>query len=205
MKKQIPHFIFFVILSLDILFITYGKSELRAFSKPLLMPALAVILFFESGMRLQKKEVFIVLALFFSWLGDIFLLRTGPAFFLAGLTSFLIAHLMYLRCFLLHLERPLHRGMLYFSLALILCLCITMLYLTFSNLGSMLFPVIAYMTVISLMLVTAWQRDRSQPISHARTGIGATLFLFSDFILSLQLFGHPSLLFSLLVMILYAL
>ena len=45
-----------------------------------------------------------LMALFFSWLGDLFLIPSGTAFFIKGIAAFWITQLLYCRLMLKHLE-----------------------------------------------------------------------------------------------------
>ena len=75
-------------------------------SKFLLMPLLAFFFYIKS--KEFQKYKFIYLALFFSWLGDIFLMfprqeydeSTKKLLFVFGLVSFLIAHVNYIISFI---------------------------------------------------------------------------------------------------------
>ena len=82
-----------IIAIADIFFTLYNQPSFRHITKPLLMPLLMLAVFAEAGFRNKFSSVFI-LALFFSWLGDIVLMFDG--FFIAGLVCFLIAQLGYL-------------------------------------------------------------------------------------------------------------
>jgi len=73
-------------------------------SKVMLMPLLA--LYYHYYLKGEKGSIFIYLALFFSWLGDIFLMfprdESSPhakLLFIAGLVSFLIGHINYIAYF----------------------------------------------------------------------------------------------------------
>ena len=69
----------------------------RYFTKPLILISLILISFIQLGSQWKKNRLFII-ALVFAFLGDVFLLGRGDQFFMLGLGSFLIMHLMY--CYL---------------------------------------------------------------------------------------------------------
>ena len=73
---------------------------LRFITKPLLMIFLLVYFLGLSGSSKNNRQ-WIIAALFFSWLGDIFLMNKGDDFFMAGLAAFLVAHLCYIVFFIL--------------------------------------------------------------------------------------------------------
>ena len=74
-----------------------GNPALRTFSKPLLMPLLALtawLVMTIGGVRGRRKTT-IVLALLFGALGDILLMVHGTSWFLAGMLAFLVGHIFY--------------------------------------------------------------------------------------------------------------
>ncbi len=68
--KKIISFIFFIIVILDIAGIIVNIKMLQFVAKPLLMTALLLVLLQSN---IWKKKI-VLIALFSSWLGDIFLL-----------------------------------------------------------------------------------------------------------------------------------
>jgi uncharacterized membrane protein YhhN len=86
-----------LILAAEIFAALTPSAGLEYFFKPLLMPVL--ILYFLSGLPGRGPVALpVAAALFFSWLGDLFLLfdKTRPFFFVCGLTAFLAAHVFYI-------------------------------------------------------------------------------------------------------------
>lgn len=71
----------------------------RYFTKPLLMPALA--LYYVSS--LTQPNPFLIAALVFGWLGDVFLMLPDPQntrrYFKPGLIAFLLGHILYIAVF----------------------------------------------------------------------------------------------------------
>lgn len=125
----------------------------------------------------------IVAGLLFSLAGDIFLMLPRDRF-IAGLISFLIAHLIYIAAFTIDGAQ----ASLLTALPLLLYGGV-MLWLLFPHLGKMKVPVIVYMLVILLM---AWQATNrwintnvmGSPLAFA----GACLFAASDSFLALNRF-----------------
>lgn len=166
----------------------FKVKRLRYFSKPAALAALIVWFSLLGGWR--GTLVWFGLGLVFSLLGDIFLLRAERAFLL-GLSAFLIGHLCYIvgfnassfhwnAAFLLaiaavavlaffigrHILRGLKRGAVY---------------------SRMKYPVLAYMTVIALMLLSAlacFYRPAWSLPAAALSAAGALSFLASDSILA---------------------
>lgn len=88
--------VFLIVYGLNLSFIAARKRYGYFITKLLLTPAL--YLFYLS--RNEKHDLVVFLALFFSFFGDLFMeFSEKESFFIAGLTSFLIAHLFYIICF----------------------------------------------------------------------------------------------------------
>lgn len=124
----------------------------------------------------QKTKKLIVLALLFSSLGDIFLAIRSTDYFIQGLGSFLIAHLIYIVIFVQArsqspLSRP-HSALV----AVISVFAIFMMWVLWPTLGQMKAPVYIYISVISLMAGAAiFSRYKSILVIT-----GALSFLLSD-------------------------
>ena len=91
---------FWILALLDILGIVAGFEILHYIVKPLLIPALGLLLFCTDTTLPGKK--LLLFGLFFSWMGDIFLLLESKhsLFFIFGLAGFLTTHIFYILYFL---------------------------------------------------------------------------------------------------------
>ncbi|HEX8924478.1 MAG TPA: lysoplasmalogenase [Terriglobales bacterium] len=124
-------------------------------------------------------------ALGLSALGDLFLGVNGIApiapelLFLAGLFSFLLAHLCYIRLFASHAERLSRSSFRHVGIALVGAVLLSMLAVLWPTLGGMRWPVVVYAVVLSAMAISA-QRSKFPTI----TAIGALLFVASDAMLA---------------------
>lgn len=184
------------------------KNELLDyFSKPLII--VAVVGYFLAGVTgtPSKLKKWILLALLFSWIGDIFLMfqQGNSNFFLFGLCSFLIAHIFYIIFF--HRVRLIEgvKGRIW--LALIVVIYYTALIVLLSpRLGDMKTPVRIYGIVISLMFMLALHmlfiKQRSAGIWMM---IGALLFIASDSILAINRFYQSFEPAGILIMLSYGL
>jgi uncharacterized membrane protein YhhN len=130
-------------------------------------------------------------ALLFSWLGDIFLLNEGESFFIAGLASFLLAHICYIFFFIntRKMQSPpspwnipvlaalaLYVGIFYFFLAPHLNLTLKI-------------PVFVYALTIATMFVLAYHAFQQKNTGVALYCIiGAALFIVSDSMLAINSF-----------------
>ncbi len=97
MRKKYWVNIFLFVLIVNLAGGSIANSAMQNISKPLLMPLLIGWLLY-SGIRNVTKRNWIILALFFSWLGDVLLMfqEKDALFFILGLSAFLIAHLFYI-------------------------------------------------------------------------------------------------------------
>jgi uncharacterized membrane protein YhhN len=184
---------FWLLVLIHLVAIQYGFSWLHLITKPLLMPALLLILL-DSGARSTGKKM-IVTGLLFSWLGDIFLLfeSCNPLFFIAGLASFLITHACYIIFFLsIRSIAPsfLKRQPLF--ILLIPGYGTGLVWLLFPNLGPLKIPVTGYAAVICIMLLCSihiYKKVKAPANKHFVSG--AILFVLSDSILAVNKFYHP--------------
>ncbi|MBA4802416.1 MAG: lysoplasmalogenase [Euryhalocaulis sp.] len=116
----------------------------------------------------------------------------------AGLSAFLVAHLIYLAAFVRAIRREGARksGWTWAELALLGALVVAMPVYLWADLGDMRIPVIAYTGAIAAMAVTAlWAPSRGLALPA-----GAALFIISDSLIAIRVFkpenGLPDLLFE---------
>ena len=107
-------YLFGITLVVHLAAIAADGPLLRFITKPLLV-AFLMAYFIAANRQSPLLKNWILLGLFFSWLGDIFLMNEGDKFFLAGLSAFLIAHILYIIFFLVFF---LSIGLILFSLTL---------------------------------------------------------------------------------------
>ena len=126
----------------------------------------------------------IISGLFFSLIGDIFLIFPKKHF-LRGLISFLIGHIFYIVAF--SSERTVILAS-WIPLPLILY-GLAIFYILRSHLGKMLLPVLIYMIIILVMAWQAWERWLwFQNRMALCAAVGAVLFLISDSLLAINRF-----------------
>ncbi|UOE40783.1 lysoplasmalogenase [Chryseobacterium suipulveris] len=191
MKTKILKIILFIVFLADLFFVFKNQTEPRFFTKTLLIPLLILIYVFESNSRKNLLNKTFVIGLIFSFFGDFFLLFKWG--FLAGLGSFLLAHVLYIFCFL---KLSVRKHLPFLAVALSLYASGLIFYL-FPYLNEMKIPVIIYGLVISTMLYFAVLTSNKNLI------FGAVLFVISDSVLSINLFVKETVVLSLLVMITY--
>ena len=129
----------------------------------------------------------ILLGLLLSWLGDVFLISKRQLFFVAGLASFLLAHLAYSGAFLL---QPLAVLPLALAAIVMVVFAILVLLWLWRYLPNKLRPaVVAYLLAISVMVVLA---SGTMAAAGLQLLIGATLFAASDIFVARERFVAPS-------------
>ena len=127
------------------------------------------------------------MALFFGLLGDIALLGDTIPRFQAGVYAFLVGHLAYLVCFgVLGLPRPgwAWAGLAALAVALVVTRGVVPATHRLGGAGVSV-PVAVYSLVIGAMLVCAWFTGEPW------VAVGATVFVTSDTILSVNRFVRP--------------
>ncbi len=157
----------------------------RFVTKPLLMPTLATAFVGATGGEgtLAKGTT---AAQAFSWGGDVALLGRGDRAFLAGLSSFFVAHLGYVASFASIRDRsnPLDNPGVRTAGVLALTAGPLMAYAAGRKEPKLRGPVAAYSAVLASMFATSTMLDKQLPSRARRTIVAGTgLFLASDSIL----------------------
>ena len=163
-----------------------GRFELYRYLKPIttiLILAFPIIFWNKKNV---KYNLYIISALVFCLIGDVFLLREDQ--FIYGLGSFLIAHLIFSFGFITL------NGLTKRILPFFILLFIGGAYLLFlkPGLGELFIPVIIYLTVILFMV---WQAIGvsldGQKDDLKLLGVAACLFAFSDALIAFNKFIQP--------------
>ncbi len=153
--------------------------------------------FFWTNAQSSKGQLkyILMIALFFAWLGDIFLMfqLSHPQMFLFGLGAFLLTHIFYLFAFTRTNKNG--QSVLIQHPYLILPFvgyALGLLYLIQDKLGDMLLPVVVYASVICLMALFAVKRyGKVNSQSFQLVLFGALLFMLSDSLIALNKFHQP--------------
>ena len=199
MRFFLPLLLFFIVY---LSFIFFDYSFIHRWMKPFLIPSL---LFFYLINVQTKPQLKIIGALLLSATGDVLLMFHGPNFFIFGLVAFLFAHIFYVFIFKSFLKRLIiNRFILVCSFLVGLYYVLLMRFL-WPGLGDMKIPVIAYAFVISMMLWLSLQVSQKFGASAKYILLGAFFFVFSDTLLSIQLFHTDFYRAHLFVMLTYLL
>lgn len=205
-RQKNLQFIFIILASVMLVIEIQNLSSLRLVIKPLLMPVL--ILFLLVNSKLNWKINAAILALILSCCGDILLLFDNQSYFIGGLIAFLLAHICYIIIFLSDIKfNGLFKNKFKFIFILITIIYIISFYLTIrENLGAMKTPVIAYIVIISCMVIAAAMRESFvNNASFLWILFGAIFFVISDSLLAVIKFVTPFQWANTLVMIFYML
>lgn len=198
-------YVAFSILYLIIMLSGYERFDL--FLKPILMPIIGFGVFFYRKFPTQN---ILLAALAISWLGDVILLFTdlGEIYFIVGLILFLAAHIMY--CIIFNKQKMIrkkqNKPIFIFGSILIAIYLIGMVSILMPYLGNLEIPVAIYASVISIMLLFAfngflvWGNPGNQLVFA-----GAVFFIISDSILAVNKFYAPIPKSSFLIMLTYLL
>ena len=203
-QKKIA-FAFWVLALLDITGIAANIQLLHFIAKPLLIPALLLLLVFTKSVTPGKN--LLLAGLFFSWMGDVFLLfeNKNALFFIFGLASFLTTHVFYIIYFLrIKSTRPSLLKKQPVLIALVLGYGITLVWQLYPHLGDLKLPVIIYAMVICTMLLCSLhvflKVNRKSAVYYLA---GASVFVVSDSLLAINKFYQPFAFAGLLIMLTY--
>ncbi len=179
-------FLYLIILLVDL-------DGFNWYMKPILLPILivAVAIFKE----FSTKKILLI-ALIFSWIGDIILLFSdkGELYFILGLVAFLVSHIVYIMLFNKQPSARTNDNKIVFWLGnlAILAYFFIMVATLFPKLGGLKIPVIVYAVVITTMLFFAFKGSLKWSIpANNYILIGAIVFVSSDSILAFNKFYAP--------------
>ncbi len=204
-KTQLLTIIFLLAVAADITGITANIPLLHYFAKSILLPVL-IILLATATPAVAGKKIMLV-ALFFSWLGDMFLLFESrqSLFFILGLVSFLTTHVLYIIYFLsirsnqisLLKKQP-------FLIAAVSAYGIALVWLLFPHLKDLKIPVMVYAAVICTMLLCSLHIyfKVTKPANTLFVS-GALLFVLSDSLLAINKFYQPFAIAGVYIMLTY--
>lgn len=203
-QKKIA-FAFWILAMFDLVGIVAKIEMLHFVVKPMLIPALLCLLFYNGSTTPGKN--LLLAGLFFSWMGDVFLLleNKNALFFIFGLASFLTTHIFYIIYFLrirsanasLLTKQPLF-------IALVLAYGITLVWQLYPYLGDLKIPVMLYAAIICTMLLCSLHIFYKVNKKAARYYLlGAAAFVISDSLLAVNKFYQPFVYAGIFIMLTY--
>ena len=190
--------LFIIVSILDIIGILTHSMLLRVIFKPLVI--LSLTLYYLSS---AKANTWYLGGLFFSFLGDVFLLKSGELYFMLGLASFLLAHIIYIKITARFIKKKSLSKITVTALPF-LALFITFLLFLKDHLGEMLYPVILYGIIISVFgMIATLNYISNKSRANLWLFFGALFFILSDSILAINKFYSTKEVYGLLVMVTY--
>ncbi|WP_395625738.1 lysoplasmalogenase [Daejeonella sp.] len=201
--------VFGIIFLLNIFTQSALLQDLNIFIKPLICISLAFYLFKNANMAAGFNRLVFV-GLIFSLFGDCFLLFAGRDiyFFLYGLVSFLLAHVVYSFAFFRDFKNNPQASKIYGHLMFFILGVFTLSFYTFIRdyLNDFRIPVMVYMFVISIMaIMAAYRYKRVDLFSFRLILTGAVFFVISDAALAFNKFVEPYPFAGILIMSTYML
>jgi uncharacterized membrane protein YhhN len=184
---------------LDMAGILFEIPVLIQIFKPLILVSL-IVLYLFSAISINK---FYVLALICSFLGDVFLMYKGERYFIVGLISFLVAHLIFIKIVTSKLQKTTISKIIT-SIIPFLILFFGLIYFLKDNLSELLIPIIIYGLTISTFGVLAMLNYLITKNNKSfLMFVGAVIFISSDSILAINKFYYTTKVMEVLIMATY--
>ena len=192
MRERWPLLLFYVIAAAEIVSQFFDLHALHFVSKPLLI--IVLVLYYNQSVS-SVNRIFVG-ALVFCWMGDVFLLfePVSGLFFMAGLGSFLIAHLFFILSYRqFQFAEDGYKGTQRVRLSFPVVLAGSGLVVVLSpRLGDLKIPVMIYALALTLMVLQSiFRLGRTSAQSFWMVFAGAILFMISDSLLAINKFYQP--------------
>ncbi|NQV74990.1 MAG: lysoplasmalogenase [Bacteroidetes bacterium] len=199
--------LFGVIIILNLFVQSVFFQEYVLFIKPLICISLGAYLYVQANMQVGFNRL-VFTGLLFSLFGDSFLMfaSNDVYFFLYGLVSFLLAHIVYSTAFFRDFKNNPQASKYYGHLMLFVMGVFSLSYYSWIRdyLNDFRIPVMAYMFVISMMAILAGYRYRRVNLLSFRLIYwGALFFVISDSALAYNKFVEPFSFSGVLIMVTY--
>lgn len=167
--------LYVVVATLQVLSRVFDNELVSDVSKPLLLPLLMVFVLAQVGWRGDSSAPWLIIGLFFSFLGDVALMVDGDLWFALGLAMFLVTHICYLVGFFKLGAAQALRERRWVLLAYPLFWLVANA-LLWSGLGSLRIPIAVYSAALVAMAMVAMSLQ-------TKLGIGGALFMVSDLLI----------------------
>jgi len=199
MIKKVAFFVFVLVSLFDIVGVLFKVPDLIFIFKPFIL--LSLLFLYSSSVLVRNK--WYVIALIFSFFGDVFLLYSGQSLFIMGLVSFLLAHFIFISIVLKRIQKTSFLKIIS-SVIPFLVVFILLIFGLKESLNEMLLPVIIYGLTIStfgIVSLVDFQNRKSQKSLFML--LGAMVFMISDSVLAINKFYNASHLFEIIIMSTY--
>ncbi len=198
-KIKVAFFVFVLVSIADIIGIIFKLPSLIVVVKPFILLSLLALYM----VSVTKRNAWYMLALIFSFLGDVFLLFEGVQFFIIGLVSFLIAHILFIKIVVGWLQKSSFQHKILAFIPFVITF-LALIFLLKDSLNELLIPVVVYGITISLFgAISLLNYLNSKSIKALWMFLGAVVFISSDSILAINKFYVPKEIFDLLIMVTY--
>jgi len=200
-KIKIAFFAFVLASILDIVGIIFSIPLLIYIFKPLIIFSLLFLYVFS----LPKRIKWYVIALEFSFFGDVLLLFSGELFFMGGLVSFLMAHFLFIKIVISRIKEVNFIKAL-ISVLPFLAVFGLLIFTLKDSLNEMLWPVVIYgLTIATFGAVSFLDFLNTKSKKSLLMLFGAVVFMISDSLLAINKFYSPAHILEVFVMITYVL
>ncbi len=200
-KAKVTFFVFVFVSILNIIGIILEIPILIYIFKPFIILSLLFLYVFS----LPKRLKWYVIALEFSFFGDVLLMFSGELFFMAGLISFLMAHLLFIKIVLGRIKE-FNLLKVIFSIIPFLVVFSLLIFNLKESLHEMLWPVIIYgLTISTFGAVSLIDFLNTKSKKSLLMLFGAIIFMISDSMLAIDKFHFEAHLFKVLIMCTYVL
>jgi len=207
MKRSIWIILFAIDAIVELIAVQLNNETIQFVAKPLLIILLGAYFISTTNSIKSPLKKWILIALFFSWAGDVVLMfqEKDSIYFMLGLVSFLFAHVFYI--FFFHnirvIENMKSKGELLIPVVVYYAGLITFLS---PYLGDMKLPVRIYGIVISFMFLLAMHMlFIKNKIAGRLMMTGALLFVASDSILAINKFYRSFEMAGIIIILTYVL
>ena len=192
--------VFFAVSIIEIIGVYLDNSLLQTIFKPMIIISLMALYYFS----VDKKNNWYILALAFSFLGDVLLMDKNNLF-LFGIAAFLITQIIYIVIIVKQMEKPsfFHK---YLYAFLFVNYVVYLLVLLKPNLGELFYPVLVYgitISVFGLVATLNYVTKRTTPALFLV--FGAVLFIASDSMIALHKFHETKSFYPVAIMVTYVL
>ena len=198
-KVKVTFFVFVLVSILDIVGIIFSIPILVYIFKPLIIFSLIFLYTFS----LPKRLKWYTIALEFSFFGDVLLLFSGEYFFMAGLISFLMAHILFIKI-IVNRIKEVHFSKIIVSAIPFLAVFSLLIFTLKDSLHEMLWPVVIYgLTISTFGIVSLIDFLNTKSKMSMLMLFGAIIFMISDSLLAINKFYNPAHLHEVIIMATY--
>jgi uncharacterized membrane protein YhhN len=198
-RIKITFFVFVLASMMDIIGIIFSIPILIYIFKPLIVFSLLFLYVFS----LPKRLKWYVIALEFSFFGDVLLMFNGELFFILGLVSFLLAHILFIKIVIDRIGKTTLKQILTASIPFTFVFGL-LIYTLKDSLNELLIPVIVYGLTISIFgTVSLIDYRNTKSDTSLLMLMGAIFFMISDSVLAINKFQYSTHFFQVLIMVTY--